>query len=127
MLPSDLPSSAALAFLGDAVHTLYVRRRLVADGISHAKDLNAEALRFEKAVEQEQAFARIEASLTELEAGVYRRAYNSTHLNRPRHVEGKTYRVATGFEAVLGMLAYLGQTDRITELLDAAYPRADEV
>ena len=54
MLPSDLPSSAALAFLGDAVHTLYVRRRLVAEGISHAKDLNAEALRFEKAVEQEQ-------------------------------------------------------------------------
>ena len=31
---SDLPTTAALAYLGDAVHTLEIRRRAIAAGIS---------------------------------------------------------------------------------------------
>lgn len=122
MLPVELPSSAALAFLGDAVHSRYIREKLVREGHSHAKDLNALAQEYVTAEAQESAFARIEAHLTEEEAGVYRRAYNSTHLSRPKHISGKTYRTATGFEAVLGMLAYLENEARIAELLCIAYP-----
>ena len=122
MLPAELPSSAALAFLGDAVHSRYIREKLVREGHSHAKDLNALAQEYVTAEAQEKAFARIEAYLHEEEAGVYRRAYNSTHLSRPKHISGKTYRTATGFEAVLGMLAYLGDEERLAELLRLAYP-----
>ena len=42
----NLPSVGALAYLGDAYHSLYVRRALVSRGLTRSKDLNAEALRY---------------------------------------------------------------------------------
>ncbi len=122
MLPANLPSSPALSFLGDAVHSLYVRERLVKEGHSHAKDLNRLAQEFVTAERQQEAFLNIEPHLTEEERGVFRRAYNSPHINRPRHVEGKTYRTATGLEAVLGYLSFVGDRERIVYLLDIGYP-----
>ncbi|MBO7170712.1 MAG: hypothetical protein J6W28_06010 [Clostridia bacterium] len=41
-----LPAVMALAYLGDAVYSLYVRRRLVEMGVSHAGDLNRLSLSF---------------------------------------------------------------------------------
>ena len=37
---SELPSVMALAYLGDAYYSLYVRRMLVARGISKSGELN---------------------------------------------------------------------------------------
>lgn len=125
MLPAELPSSAALSFLGDAVHSRYIREMLVREGHSHAKDLNRLAQEYVTAEAQAAAWERIASHITEEEEGVFRRAANSTHLNRPRHTAGKTYRVASGFEAVLGMLAYVGDEGRIETLLALAYPKTN--
>lgn len=119
--PRALPSVAALAFLGDAVHTRFVRRQLVGQGISHAKDLNREALRFVTAPMQEKAYLVVREQLTEEEQDVFRRAFNLSHINRPKNVSGETYRTATGYEAVLGMLDYLGARERLEELLTAGF------
>ena len=43
---ASLPSVAALSYLGDARHALYVRRMLVTRGLTKSGDLNREALRF---------------------------------------------------------------------------------
>lgn len=119
--PRALPSVAALAFLGDAVHTRFVRRQLVGQGISHAKDLNREALRFVTAPMQEKAYLAVRERLTEEEQDVFRRAFNLSHINRPKNVSGETYRAATGYEAVLGMLDYLGARERLEELLTVGF------
>ena len=119
--PRALPSVAALAFLGDAVHTRFVRRQLVGQGISHAKDLNREALRFVTAPMQEKAYLAVKERLTEEEQDLFRRAFNLSHINRPKNVSGETYRTATGYEAVLGMLDYLGAQARLEELLIAGF------
>lgn len=119
--PRALPSVAALAFLGDAVHTRFVRRQLVGQGISHAKDLNREALRFVTAPMQEKAYLAVRERLTEEEQDVFRRAFNLSHINRPKNVSGETYRTATGYEAVLGMLDYLGARERLEELLTVGF------
>lgn len=117
----NLPASSALAYLGDAEHSLYVRSLLVERGLSKSKDLNAEAQKYVTAEAQADLFERIEPHLTDAERAVFKRAFNSTHLNKPKHSTGKEYRTATGFEAVLGMLSYLGQRDRIKQLLDLAH------
>ncbi len=122
MLQKELPSVAALSFLGDAVHSRYIREKLVKQGISHSGELNKEALRYVTASAQETAYTRIAPLFTEEEADVARRAFNTSHINRPKNVSGQTYRTATALEAVLGMLAYLEREDRIRELLAAAYP-----
>ncbi len=121
MLQKELPAVAALAFLGDAVHSRYIRTRLVEAGISHSKDLNAEAQKHVTATAQEAAFERIRPLLTEEETDLCRRAYNTGHINRPKNVSGATYRTATAFEALLGMLDYLGETERLDILLRASY------
>lgn len=115
---ASLPSVAALSYLGDARHSLYVRRMLVERGITKSGDLNREALRFVTAEAQARMYLRIADELTEDEADVFRRASNSTHLNRPRHASGRDYRFATGFEAVIGMLEWLGHTERLEYLLN---------
>ncbi len=117
MLQKDLPTPQALSFLGDAVHTRHVREVLVRRGISHSGDLNRAAAEYVTATAQAEAFERIRESLTEEEDDVARRAFNSTHINRPKNVSGQTYRTATALEAVLGMLAYLHQEERLAELL----------
>jgi len=118
---ANLPSAAALAYIGDARHSLYVRRMLVSRGLTKSADLNREALKYVTAEAQARMYERIAELLTEDEADVFRRASNSTHLNRPKHASGKDYRYATGFEAVIGMLAWIKDEERIEELLREAH------
>ena len=120
---ASLPSVAALSYLGDARHSLYVRRMLVERGLTKSGDLNREALRFVTAEAQARMYMRIADELTDDEADVFRRASNSTHLNRPRHASGRDYRFATGFEAVIGMLEWLGRAERLEYLLNKSHEK----
>ena len=121
VLGTSLPSSGALAYLGDARHALFVRRMLVERGYTKSGDLNRMALNYVTAEAQALAYRKIEHSFTELERAVWRRAANSTHLNRPKHASVTDYRYATGLEAVIGMLEWLHNDERINELLELAY------
>ena len=118
-----LPSVGALSYLGDAVHSLYVRRMLVLSGLSKSADLNAAALEYVTAEAQSEMYERIEPLLLDDEREVFRRAFNSTHLNKPKRASGSDYRRATGFEAVLGMLYFIGDSERLEELLCAAHEK----
>ncbi len=118
---TELPSVAALAYLGDARHSLYVRRMLVGRGISKAGELNRLSLSYVTAEAQADMYRRIEPELTDDERDVFRRASNSGHLNKPKHASVADYRHATGFEAVIGMLTWLGDEERIEELLTLAH------
>ena len=120
ILGTSLPSVMALAFLGDARHALYVRDRLVRAGISKSKDLNHRAQDFVTAEAQAVMFRAIEPQLLPDEADVARRAMNSGHLNRPKHASPSDYRSATAFEAVIGMLEYIGDGERLSELFEIA-------
>ena len=118
VLGANLPSVMALAYLGDARHSLYVRRMLVGRGISKSGDLNEQSLAYVTAKSQADAMRKIEHLLLEDELEVYKRAANSGHLNRPKNASAADYRAATGFEAVIGMLEFTGQTERIEFLLN---------
>jgi len=120
-LGCELPSALALAYLGDAAHSLYVRRMLVADGICKTGELNELSLSYVTAESQAKLFSRIEPLLLDDERDVFRRAFNSTHLNKPKRASSKDYRTATGFEAVMGMLFWIGDTERLELLLNAAH------
>lgn len=121
VIGTSLPSTQALAYLGDAEHSLYVRRKLVASGISKSGELNRESLKYVTAECQARMYLKIEHLLLDDEREVFRRASNSGHLNKPKHASGKDYRYATGFEAVLGMLSWIGDSERLAMLLDLAH------
>ena len=121
IIGATLPSVQALSFLGDAVHSLYVRRMLIERGHCKSGDLNVEAQRYVTAEAQANMLRRVKPLLLEDELDVYRRASNSTHLNRPKHAKAADYRAASGFEAVLGMLEWIGDRERLDEILKTAH------
>ena len=53
-----LPTVMALSYLGDARHSLYVRRMLVGRGIAKSKELNALALEYVTAEAQSRGIRR---------------------------------------------------------------------
>ena len=118
---ASLPSVAALSYLGDSRHSLYVRRMLIERGLTKSADLNREALNYVTAEAQAEAYGKVADLLLPDEQAVFKRAQNSTHLNKPKHASAKDYRTATGFEAVIGMLEWIGDTERLEMLLGRAY------
>ncbi len=126
IIGTALPSVAALAYLGDARHSLYVREMLVRRGISKSGELNKLSLNYVTAEAQADMYRKIENLLGDDERDVFRRASNSTHLNCPKRASITDYRYATGFEAVIGMLHYIGDEKRLVELLDIAHKENDK-
>lgn len=112
-------SAAGLAYLGDAVWEMYIRRRLVLSGISRPSEAS---LRYVTAEAQSDAVERLLPHLTEEEADAYRRGRNSGHGNVPKHAAVAQYRRATGLEALFGFLDLSGRTARIEELISLAFP-----
>lgn len=121
LIGASLPTTSALAYLGDARHSLYVRRMLVERGICKSGELNEASLKYVTAEAQANMMRRIEPMLLEDERDVYKRAANSGHLNKPKRASAADYRAATGFEAVIGMLEWIGDFERLEMLLVAAH------
>ena len=111
-------STAALAYLGDSVMELCVRKMLVEKGFSSSKRLNAKALEYVTAKAQAQAAAKILPLLSEEEGAIYHRGRNISHANVPKSASLSEYRMATGLETLFGYLHLAGNTARIDELFN---------
>lgn len=118
--------TAELAYLGDAAIELWVRMHLIEKGYAGAGRLNKLATDYVRASAQSEAVRRILPMLDEIEQGVFRRGRNSHCGSVPKHAEVMQYRYATGFETLCGWLWLNGRQERMTELLNAAYPAQSE-
>lgn len=114
-------STPALAYLGDCVIELCVRRYLVSIGLSTSAHLNARALDFVRASAQAEAMKRLLPILTEEEESFFRRGRNIGHTNVPKRATVSEYRAATGMETLFGYLHVTAQTERIDTLFRVAY------
>lgn len=120
----NLPGGA-LAYLGDAVFELKVRRTLLEHGITSPGALNREALRYVTAVAQSRAAEKLLPLLSPAEADIFRRGRNAGDLTPPHSATQGEYRRATALEALLGYLYLNGETARINELFDAGFGGSD--
>lgn len=110
-----------LAYIGDAVHSLYVRHQLVASLPFKASELHRLASSRVNAHEQAILAENLFDSLTADEQAIYLRGRNSKSHHKAKNQSGADYRKATGFEAVLGYLYLIGNTERICKLLGEVY------
>ena len=113
-------STPALAYLGDCVIELCVRRMLVERGLSTSAHLNAAALDYVRAPAQAEAMKRLAEHLREEEAAFFRRGRNMGHSSVPKRSTVSEYRAATGMEVLFGYLHVTGQEARIAELFALA-------
>ena len=113
--------SAALALVGDAVWSLYVRERLILRHDYKAGRLSRMACDYVNAAAQCKMLYAIEQSLTETESDVCRRARNERTGARAKNASVDEYRKATALEALMGFLYLTGREARLTELMEACF------
>ncbi len=113
-------SGSLLAYFGDAVFELWVRRKLLTIGITHPSEASREALLFVSAKSQSAAFERIADTLSEEETEVFKKGRNA-HVSVPKSASHAEYHRATGFEALAAALYLDGETERLNEILECAY------
>ncbi|HFI0933178.1 TPA: Mini-ribonuclease 3 [Streptococcus suis] len=115
----NLINGIALAFEGDAVYSMYIRRHLIFKGLTKPNKLHGEANKYVSAKAQANLIsALLEAQLlTEKEEEIYKRGRNTNSHTKAKNADVVTYRMSTGFEAVLGYLHMTEQIDRLEELV----------
>ena len=106
-----------LAFVGDAVYSLYVRERLTLEVGGKSADLQRVAAKVVSAQGQSEFLDKVLPLFTETEGDVFRRAKNAKKASKSKSASSLEYNRSTGFEAVLGYLHLIGNTARIEELL----------
>ncbi len=110
-----------LAYIGDTVHDLYVREKLIAQGYGVGQ-LHRRAVKLVCAHAQARWAQAIEPSLTDEERDLIRRGRN-THARHaaPKNADPAEYQLATGLEALWGYLYLARDTQRLGELLEQGY------
>jgi Uncharacterized protein conserved in bacteria len=93
-----------LAFLGDAVLSLHVRKHLLLLGYTKAKDLQEKSVCFVSAKAQAAFLEKLlkDSYLTEEELEIYKRGRNHNGHTIPKNTEMAVYRKASGLEALFG-------------------------
>ena len=118
---ASLLNALTLAYVGDAVHSLYVRNKLVISSDSKIDDLHKATSDVVKAETQARLAEKLFDSFTEQEQSVFLRGRNSSLRHKAKNQSAADYRKATGFEAVLGYLYLTGQTERLREILESTF------
>lgn len=110
-------SPLTLAYIGDSIYDLVIRTMLVEKGNSQVNKLHHRASALVKASAQKEMMLAIEPVLTEEEHAVYKRGRNAKSFTSAKNASISDYRIATGFEALLGFLYLTNQVGRILELV----------
>ncbi|OZI10616.1 Mini-ribonuclease 3 [Bacillus sp. FJAT-42315] len=113
-------NSLALAYMGDGIYEVYVRRHLLELGKVKPQLLHKEATKYVSAKAQAKVLFQMieEEKLTEEELAIVRRGRNAKSGTVPKNTDIQTYRYSTAFEALLGSLFLTGQDDRLVEIIE---------
>ena len=110
-------SPITLAFVGDAVYTLFVREKIVFERDLKGAELNRRTSAVVKATAQAEFIKKIMPLLTEEEVDIFKRARNAKKGTRAKSASVSEYNASTGFEALIGYLYLIGEIERLNFLL----------
>lgn len=124
-LSTNMPAEQAkqlnplvLAFIGDAVQTLYVRTKLVYFHDFKVNKLQQFVAEEINATNQSRYIDEIYDFLNDEERAIYKRARNSKVQTVAKNATVQNYKKASGFEAIIGFLYLVGSHDRLKFLLE---------
>ena len=108
-----------LALLGDAVYSLYIREKLIKEGINDSNKLQKLIIEYVSAKGEVKALNYLIENnyLTEEEQEIIKRGRNYKNNNHQKNTDIITYKLSTGFEALLGDL-YINNKERLEEMLN---------
>lgn len=112
----NLYSPLALAFLGDSVYEVLVRKEILLLANLPVSKLHSLKISRVCAAYQAAALEKIMSVLDDKEISIVKRGRNATGNTVPKHASAAEYRKATALECLFGYLYLLGRQDRIDEL-----------
>jgi len=117
-MSSNTMNGGSLAYLGDAVWTLLVRKYLVDKGYNRPDDLQKLSVKYVSAKSQATIFTNLleKSFFTSEEIEIYKRGRNYKSGTVPKNTDVQIYRVSTGFEAIIGYWYVENKNDRIEQL-----------
>ncbi len=113
-------NTTVLAYIGDGVYELAIRKYIVAKGSPHIHGIHKEAVKYVNGASQAKVLKSIFETLSAEEASLAKRARNRKTLSKPKNLDPVTYKLATAFEALIGYLYMLENHERIDEIVKAA-------
>ncbi len=109
-------STLSLAFLGDGVYDLLVRRYIVNLKNYPVKKLNELKVSLVNCKAQAESMQKILPLLTQEESEIFKRGRNTKVNSVSKHSTISDYHIATGLETLFGYLYLKGDKNRINEL-----------
>ena len=110
-----------LALVGDGVYELFIRNYILSENIElTAHKIHVKAIGYVKAKSQAVIMHEIEDKLTEDESYIYKRGRNAKSATVPKNADVRDYRMATGFEALVGYLYLTVNTERLEFIFNSA-------
>ena len=108
-----------LAFIGDGIYEIYIRNSILNknDELLPNK-MHREAIRYVKASAQSKIIHRLEGELIEDEMYIYKRGRNMKSATVPKNANVRDYRMATGFETLVGYLYLIGDEERLSYVFE---------
>ena len=118
-LDVNLLNGIALAFEGDAVYSLYIRRHLIFQGQTKPNQLHRLATRYVSAKAQASLIEKMleQELLTEKELDIFIRGRIAISHTKAKNSDVITFNMASGFEAVMGDLHMTEDIARLEELI----------
>lgn len=118
----------ALAYLGDSSWEVMVRTHLIEKGLTKPQQLHQAALQYVSAEAQATLMRWLEAEgqLTSEELWAFKRGRNSHPHSSAKNASMSTYRLATGFEALMGYLYLMDPMGRFQTIATACIERVSE-
>ena len=109
----------SLAYLGDAIYEVKIRQHILSSGYQDVNKLHKLAIKFTSGESQAKIVEYLLKNelLSEEEINYYKRGRNSHHSKNRRSISVSSYKMATGFEAMIGFLYLNGNNERLNELL----------
>lgn len=110
-----------LALVGDGVYELFIRNSILSENIElSAHKMHVKAIGYVKAKSQSAIMHAIEEHLTEEESYIFKRGRNTKSATVPKNADVRDYRMATGFEALVGYLYLTGNNERLEFVFENA-------
>ncbi len=108
-----------LAYLGDSIYEVYIRNSLIKKGIAKVSDLQKEAVKYVSAKAQANILTDLieKNTFTDEELDIIKRGRNYKRNTHPSNTDIITYKMSTGFEALIGYLYLENKTTRLQEIL----------
>ena len=116
-----------LAYIGDVVYELYIREHVISNSREQVNKLHKKTIKYVSAKAQARIVAAMDNELSDEEKDIIRRGRNAEANTVPKNTDVVTYKIATGFESLIGFLYLEKRIERLEYIIDKSIKIIEEV